>query len=281
MELERILDGLSFPEGPRWRDGRLWFSDFYRHEVVAVTVAGERETMVEVPNQPSGLGWLPTGELLIVSMLDRKLLRWDGATTHVHADLSSVVAKPCNDMVVDETGRAYVGNFGFDRHKNEPPTETVMVKVEPDGSVEVAADGLAFPNGTIITADGSTLVVGETMANRLTAFDRSPETGALSNRRVWADLGSNVPDGICGDAEGGIWVADPRNGAVIRVVEGGEVTDRLSTGEGRNAYACMLGGAAGRTLFVLTNTSSGPTAAAAREGCIELVEVEVPGAGWP
>jgi len=281
MSLTPILDGLSFPEGPRWHDGRLWFSDFYRHEVVAVDPEGRRQTMLEVPQQPSGLGWMPNGDLLLVSMLDRRLLRWDGRATTVHADLSVLVPASCNDMVVDDVGRAYVGNFGFDRHRGEAPVATTLVVVEPDGSASVGATDLDFPNGMVITGSGSTLIVAETMANRLSAFDRSPVTGALSGRRVWADLGDNLPDGICLDAEGGVWVADPRNGQVFRVLEGGEVTDRLSTGEGRNAYACMLGGADRRTLFVLTNTGSGPDAAAARDGRIEITEVAVPGAGLP
>ena len=143
-----------------------------------------------MPQQPSGLGWTPEGDLLVVSMLDRRLLRWDGSTIVEHADLSGLVASPCNDMVVDDVGRAYVGNFGFERHKGEPPAETTVIAVQPDGAVSVAADGMSFPNGTAITDDGTTLVVGESMANRLTAFDRDPASGVLSNRRVWADLGA-------------------------------------------------------------------------------------------
>jgi sugar lactone lactonase YvrE len=281
MELNTILDGLSFGEGPRWRDGRLWFSDFYKHEVVAVTVDGVRETMVQVPQQPSGLGWLPDGALLIVSMLDRKLLRWDGNYTTTHADMSELIAKPCNDMVVDDAGRAYVGNFGFNRHEGDDFAETHLTIVEPDGSFAVGPDGLAFPNGAVIAPDGTTLIIGETMGNRLTAFDRDATTGTLGNRRVWADLGPHLPDGICLDAAGGIWVADPRNGQAFRVVEGGEITDRVSCGEGRHAFACMLGGADGTTLFVVTNTGSGPEAAASINGRIEIVEVEHAAAGRP
>lgn len=281
MELTPILDGLSFGEGPRWRNDRLWFSDFYRHEVVTVTPDGQRETVFEVAEQPSGLGWLPNGDLLVVSMLDRRLLRWDGRWPSTHADLSELVASPCNDMVVDADGRAYVGNFGFDRHAGEPFAETTMIVVEPDGRPSVGAENLAFPNGAVITGDGNTLIVGETMANRLTAFDRDPGTGQLGNRRVWADLGHNLPDGICLDAEGAIWVADPRNGQVFRVLEGGEVTDRIGCGPGRHAFACMLGGSDRRTLFVVTNETSGPPAAATRNGRIESVTVAVPGDGWP
>ena len=280
-ELRTILDGLSFGEGPRWRDGRLWFSDFYRHEVVTVTPDGDRERMFEVPNQPSGLGWLPDGDLLVVSMLDQRLLRWNGQSLAEHADLSPLVSSPCNDMVVDDAGRAYVGNFGFNRHEGESFAETTIVAVEPDGSVSVAADGLGFPNGTVITPDGRTLIVGESWANRLTAFDRDPGTGDLANRRVWADLGDNVPDGICLDADGAIWVADPRNGLVFRAVDGGDVTHRIWCGDGRNAFACMLGGDDRRTLFVVTNETSGPQAEATRNGRIETIEVDVPGAGLP
>ena len=146
--LTPILDGLSFGEGPRWRHDRLWFSDFYRHEVVTVTPDGQRETMLEVPQQPSGLGWMPNGDLLVVSMLDRQLLRWDGQTTSVHSDLSELVAKSCNDMVVDDVGRAYVGNFGFNRHEGDAPATTFLTIVEPDGSARRGPANLNFPNGT-------------------------------------------------------------------------------------------------------------------------------------
>ena len=281
MTLTTVLDGLAFGEGPRWRDDRLWFSDFYRHQVMTVTADGTSEVMVEVPQQPSGLGWLPNGDLLIVSMLDRRLLRWDGNTTSVHADLSAQVSSPCNDMVVDDVGRSYVGNFGFNFELGEKATDTTVMVVEPNGDVSVGATDMAFPNGTIITPDGATLIIGESMGNRLTAFDRNIETGTLSNRRVWADLESNIPDGICLDAEGAVWVADPRNGQVLRVLEGGEITDRISCGEGRNAFACMLGGQDRRTLFVITNIGSGPKAATTRNGRVEVVEVDVPGAGLP
>jgi sugar lactone lactonase YvrE len=280
-DLTPILDGLAFGEGPRWRDGVLWFSDFYRHRVATVTPEGEEEVRFEVPNQPSGLGWLPDGDLLVVSMLDHRILRWDGADLRLHADLSALVTGPCNDMVVDGDGRAYVGNFGFDRHRGETFQETRLVIVEPDGSMRPGPDGLAFPNGTVISPDGRTLIVGETLGNRLTAFERDPGTGELGERRLWADLGPHLPDGICLDAEGAIWVADPRNGQAFRVREGGEITDRVGCGEGRHAFACMLGGSEGRTLFVVTNTGSGPDIAAAGTGRIETIEVAVPGVGWP
>jgi len=278
--LETLLDGLTFPEAPRWHDGRLWFSDFYTHRVVAVDPGGRAETMLEVPQRPSGLGWTPDGTLLVVSMLDRRLLRVENGKARVHADLAAVATGPCNDMAVDGQGRAYVGNFGYDRHKGEPPRTTCLARADPDGRVTRAAEDLFFPNGTVITPDGRTLIVGETQAHRLTAFDVAPD-GALENRRVWAALDENVfPDGMCLDAEGAIWVSDARGLALLRVREGGKIDGTVSTGS-RYAFACMLGGADRRTLFVCTSTGSGPAMADKRDGAIETVRVDVPGAGLP
>jgi sugar lactone lactonase YvrE len=288
-ELRRVVEGLTFPEGPRWREGRLWLSDFYSHRVLAVadprgghdaaeTVA--TEVVVEVPQQPSGLGWLPDGRMLVVSMLDRRLLRQepDGSLVE-HADLSALAPCHCNDMVVDAAGRAWVGNFGFDRHQGQAPRTTCLVRVDPDGHAEIVADDLFFPNGTVVCDGGATLVVAETWGRRLTAFDLGAD-GSLSGRRVWADLGEGVPDGICLDAEGAIWVADPRHRELLRVHHGGEVSQRISTGE-RGAYACVLGGTDGRTLYVATNTTSGPEAARAGQGRIEALRVDVPSGGSP
>ena len=278
-KLKTLLDGLKFGEGPRWRDGKLWFSDFYAHRVMTVDLQGRAETVVEVPTQPSGLGWTPDGRLLIVSMLDRRLLRLDGGRLTPVADLSALATGPCNDMVVDAKGRAYVGNFGFDRHKGEAPRAAKLIRVDPDGAVSTAAEELQFPNGAVITPDGRQLIIAETLANRLTAFDIGPD-GNLGFRRLFADLGATYPDGICLDAEGAIWVADARGHEVLRVVEGGRVAERVATGD-RFSYACMLGGPARRTLFVITNSGSGPAIAAAADGRIETVEVAVPGAGLP
>jgi sugar lactone lactonase YvrE len=278
MELTVLLEGLYFPEGPRWHDGRLWFSDFYAHQVVAVDLEGHRETIVEVPNQPSGLGWDPEGRLLVVSMLDRRLLRFDGRELVEVADLSAVATWHCNDMVVDEAGRAYVGNMGSDRSEGRPPEPATLARVDPDGTVSAAAPDLVFPNGMVITPD-STLVVAETFARRLTAFDRDPD-GALAGRRVWAELGSTVPDGICLDADGAIWVADPLGREVVRVREGGEALERIPTGD-RGAFACMLGGEDRRTLLVCTARRSGAGAAEDRAGRIEAIRVDVPGVGLP
>jgi sugar lactone lactonase YvrE len=276
-----ILDGLAFPEGPRWHDGKLWFSDQHDRRVVAMTVDGLAETIVEVPQQASGLGWLPDGRLLVVSMLDRKVMRLepDGAFV-VHADLSALAPGSCNDMVVDARGRAYVGNFGFDMYAGDKPRETCMIAVEPDGRAHVAAEELAFPNGSVITPDGSTLLVGESMASRISAFDLGPD-GALGNRRLWAQLHGATVDGMCLDAEGAVWAACPFTGRVLRLREGGEVVDEVK-GTHSGAFACMLGGRDRCTLYVCTAPTHVPDEArSAHGGRIEAVPVEVPGAGLP
>ena len=278
---EVLLEGLAFPEGPRWRDGRLWFSDMHAGVVLAVDLAGRVERMAEVPDQPSGLGWLPDGRLLVVSMTDRRLLRLDPGGLVPVADLSAHATWHCNDMVVDARGRAYVGNFGSEIHGVRGlPTPAVICRVDPDGRVEVAARELLFPNGTVITPDGRTLVVGESFGARLTAFDVDPATGALSGRREWARLERAVPDGICLDAEGAIWVASPVSAEVLRVREGGQVLARVPVST--QAFACMLGADDRRTLFVCTAATSDPARCRAEaSGRIETVRVAVPGAGLP
>jgi sugar lactone lactonase YvrE len=279
-----VVDGLTFPEGPRWHQGELYFSDFFTHRVIAVdpgagTAAARVRTVCEVANQPSGLGWLPDGRLLVVSMLDRRLLRLDPGGLVQHADLSGLAHSHCNDMVVGPDGRAWVGNFGFDHRLAQDPRTTCLVRVDPDGTAAVAAEDLFFPNGSAITPDRSTLIVAETWGRRLTAWDLM-EGGRLERRRCWADLAPIVPDGICLDAEGAAWVAAPPQKQVLRVREGGEVTHRISTGD-RGAFACALGGEDRRTLYICTATVTGPAAAEAKTGRIESIRVEVPGAGWP
>jgi len=275
-----VLDSLAFPEGPRWHDGRLWFSDQHDKRVVAMEVDGTAETIVEVPQQASGLGWLPGGQLLVVSMLDRKVMRLEPTgSLAMHADLSGLAPGSCNDMVVDARGRAYVGNFGFDMYAGEKPRETCLIAVEPDGQAHVVAEELAFPNGSVITADESTLLVGESMASRITAFDIAPD-GSLGNRRAWAQLKGATVDGMCLDAEGAIWAACPFTGRVLRVREGGEVVDEV-TGTHPGAFACMLGGDDRRTLYLCTAPTHVPDEArAAHGGSIESVRVDVPGGGW-
>lgn len=278
--LRPVLRDLTFTEAPRWHAGRLWFSDFYSHRVIAVDQAGVAETIVTVPAQPSGLGWRPDGTLLIVSMLDRKLMRLDGTALHEVADLSGLAGGPCNDMVVDTVGRAYVGNFGFDRYQGEAERPAVLARVDPDGQVSAAADGLHFPNGSVITPDGKTMIIAETMGQRLTEFRIAPD-GSLHDRRVFADLNGHFPDGICRDAEGAIWVADARGPDLLRVRQGGEIAARIALPAGRFAYACMLGGADGRDLYVSTAPGTGPGIAEQRQGGIDVVRVAVPGAGLP
>jgi len=279
MKPTALLDGLAFPEGPRWHDGRLWFSDMHQHRVVAIDTDGHAETIVEVPNRPSGLGWLPDGRLLVVSMTDRRVLRLERNSLIEHADLSSLATFHCNDMVVDAGGRAYVGNFGFDLDAGETPTPAALVLVTPEGSAKVAADDLMFPNGTVITPDGRTLIVGESFGARLTAFDIADD-GSLSNRREWARTEGAVPDGICLDEEGAIWVASPISAEVLRVREGGQVTDRIKVET--QAFACMLGGDDGRTLFICTAASSNPEECrASASGRIETLQVAIPRAGLP
>ncbi len=269
----------AFPEGPRWHDGKFFFSDMHARQVRAVDMAGKSEVICEVPAWPSGLGWLPDGRMLVVSMTDRKLLRLDRDGLKEAGDMSELAPFHCNDMVVDKEGRAYVGNFGFDLHANEKPRGTTLVMVAPDGSARIVAEELMFPNGAVITPDGKTLIVGESFGRRLTAFDVAADC-ALKNRRVWADLGKSVPDGICLDAGNAIWVACPTASEVIRVKQGGEVTERIKVET--DAFACMLGGPDGRTLFVATAANSDPEKCRAdRTGRIETTQVEVPRAGLP
>lgn len=275
---EILIEGLRFPEGPRWHAGRLWFSDMHAQQVLAADPDGSMETIVTVPQDPSGLGWLPDGRLLVVSMRDRRLLRLDPGGLVEHADLSKVAPFHCNDMVVDARGRAYVGNFGFDLHGGGEPVATTLALVDPDGRVRIAAENLRFPNGTVITPDGRTLIVGESFGARLTAFDIA-EDGSLGGRREWARMQGAVPDGICLDAEGAIWVASPIGGDVLRLREGGEITHRVEVEH--QAFACMLGGPERRTLFICTAANSDPEETAVRSGRIERIEVEVPGAGLP
>ena len=297
LKAEVLLEGLTFGEGPRWHDGKLWFSDFYTRRVMTVDFDGKAETIVEVPGVPSGLGWLPDGRLLVVSITERRLLRLDPGGLAEVADLSGLAPYPCNDMVVDEWGRAYIGHWGFDLFAGQQFAPASIIMVTPDGDVRVVADDIYFPNGTVITPSGRTLVVAETVAARLTAFDIESD-GSLAGRRVWAKLGeefrqgmsqtetdrwtaeSVFPDGICLDAEGAIWTADASSNEVVRVREGGEVTDRVEVST--QAIACMLGGTDRRTLFVMTAETALPDEAKAKlNGRVEIVEVDVPGAGLP
>lgn len=285
-----LAEGLHFGEGPRWHDGRLWLSDFYDHAVKSVSLAGDLRTEFTIDDQPSGLGWMPDGSMLVVSMTKRRVLRRtsDGAVS-VHADLGHIAGFHCNDMVVDSRGGAYVGNFGFDLDAEiqargvesvlaDHPTAK-LAYVTPDGQTRIAAEDMHFPNGPVITPDGATLILGETLAGVLTAFDIGPG-GDLSNRRVWAQTLPRVPDGICLDAEGAVWVANPIAPECVRIAQGGEVLEVIETDQ--PCYACMLGGDDGRTLFMLTAASSDhDEAAKARTGRIVMAQVDSARAGLP
>jgi sugar lactone lactonase YvrE len=279
-ELETVLEGLAFPEGPRWHDGRLFFSDQHAQQVLALDPSGAVEVVVRVEQQPSGLGWTLDGCLLIVSMLDRRLLRLEADGTLIEvADLSELATFHCNDMVVASSGRAYVGNFGFDLDNGAPPRPANLIAVEPDGAARVVAEEMRFPNGTVITPDGRTLIVGESVAGCLTAFTIAAD-GSLSDRRLWAQLDGAVPDGICLDAEGAIWIACPLSNRCLRVAEGGEILEEIATGQ--PTFACMLGGADRRTLYICTSVMGGAAETTARRpGRILARDVDVAGAGLP
>lgn len=285
-----LTGGIYFGEGPRWHDGRLWFSDFYAHAVKSVSLAGDLRTEFEIDDRPSGLGWQPDGTLLVVSMTRRQVLRRaPGGELTVHADLGHIATFHCNDMVVDASGGAYVGNFGFDLDAEiaargvpavlaDHPTAK-LAYVAPDGSARIAADDMHFPNGPVITPDGKTLILGETLGGVLTAFD-IVEGGDLANRRVWASCGTRVPDGICLDADGAVWIANPIAPECVRIAQGGEVLEVIDTGQ--PCFACMLGGDDGRTLFmVVADSSDHEAAAASQTGKILVAIVDSPRAGRP
>lgn len=278
--MELFAEGLDFGEGPRWHGGRLWVSDFHSHRVLSFTASGERQVEVELDDQPSGLGWLPSGELLVVAMESREVRRVDGSgEVHLHADLGPFAGGPCNDMVVDGRGNAYVGNFGFDLVGGGRPTAADLVLVCPDGTVEVAATDLRFPNGSVITPDGATLIVGESMGERYSAFTVDDD-GSLSDRRTWAEVPGKGPDGCALDAEGCIWMADAFGGGCFRIAAGGEVVGHVEASQ--TVFACALGGEDRRTLFLLTAPSFLPDQVAGKGlGRIEATVVDVPGAGWP
>jgi sugar lactone lactonase YvrE len=273
---ETLVSGLCFGEGPRWHAGALWFSDMHARTVFKVTGRGELSKVVKLDgDEPSGLGWLPDGRLLVVSMTRRQLLVESGVGLDVLADLSTLATFHCNDMVTDSAGRSYVGNFGFDLHNNATPSVAEIVLVTPQGDARVVADEMAFPNGTVITPDGRTLIVGESMGRCLIE-----PNGDLCNRRIWAALEGALPDGICLDAENGIWVASPISHEALRVVEGGAVTDRVRVEN--QAFACMLGGKDRRTLYIMTSPSSRPEECKQlKSAAIETVRVQIPGAGQP
>jgi sugar lactone lactonase YvrE len=279
-DVQTLMTGLVFPESPRWHDDRLWFSDWGAHEVIAVDLEGKSEVIVRVSSFPMCIDFLPDGRPLIVSASQGLLLRRepDGSLV-THADLTGLSNHPWNDIVVDGRGAAYVNNIGFDFPGGEF-APGIIASVTPDGSVRQVAEGVAFPNGMVVTPDNSTLILAESYGNRLTAFDVAAD-GSLSNRRVWADLGDGVPDGICLDAENAVWYGDVPNKRCVRVGEGGEVLQTIDLDRG--CFACMLGGADMRTLFLIANEWGGPAnmADGPGKGQVLTTPAPAPGAGWP
>lgn len=288
-----VVSDLTFTEGPRWHDGRLWFSDLYSHRVLSVLEDGtDLRVEAVVPHQPSGLDWLPDGSLLVISMYDQTLLRREpSGELVVHADLRGRVAGCLNDLAVDRWGRAYVGDFGFDLYaEGETMRRASIHRIDPDGTITKAAGDMWFPNGCVITGD-DVLLVNETFGNRISAFDVTP-SGELANRRVWAGFGplpqaevageamtevAVAPDGMCLDAEGALWVADIRNERLLRLIDG-EVVDEISVGS--CVFAPVLGGADGRTLFLCaTPVYDVETCKSQHNSSIVAVRVDVPAAG--
>ena len=279
-EPQILMTGITFGESPRWHDDRLWFSDWGTQEVIAVDREGRSEVIVRTPASPFSIDWLPDGRLLIISGPDGLLLRRepDGSLV-THADLSGLSDHSWNEIVVDGRGNAYVNNIGFDFACGDFAPGTVAL-LTPESPARQAADGIAFPNGMAVTPDNSTLIVAESYASRLTAFEIAAD-GSLSGQRVWADLGDGVPDGICLDAEGAVWYADVPNKRCVRVREGGEVMQTIELDRG--CFACMLGGIEGTTLFMVAQEWSGMESAAGgeRTGQLLTISAPAPGAGWP
>ena len=280
-ELQTLMTGIVFGESPRWHEGRLWFSDWGAEELIAIDLEGNSEVAVRVRSFPFCIDWLPDGRLLIVSSRDRAVLRRepDGSLV-THTELSGLSDGGWNEIVVDGRGNAYVNGGGFDLLAGEEFAPGIVARATPDGSARQVADGIAFPNGMVVTPDNSALIVAESYASRLTAFDIAAD-GGLSNRRVWADLGAGVPDGICLDAEGAVWYADVPNKRCVRVREGGEVLQTIDLDRG--CFACMLGGPDRRTLFLVAREWRGVASMAdgTRSGQVLTADAPAPGAGWP
>lgn len=295
--LSTLFEGGTFFEGPRWHQDHWWVSDFYRQRVFRLTTDGREEEILEVPGQPSGLGWLPDGSMLVVSMRDRRLLRRfvDGRVV-VHAGLDGILTGHANDMVVDAKGRAWVGCFGFDLMGGADPKAAPLARVDPDGKASLAASDLLFPNGSVVPPDEKTLIVGESFGCRYTAFTIGDD-GTLSDRRIWAELAPApayttleetfrqmkvAPDGCALDAEGHIWAADALGGRAIRVAPGNGIVDEIAMPDGLQCFACMLGGSDGRTLLLCAAPDfHEEERKKAREAVLLTTTVDAPHAGLP
>ncbi|TFV86716.1 gluconolactonase [Blastococcus sp. CT_GayMR20] len=295
-QFRTVLEGGSYFEGPRWHDGEWWVSDFYRRTVSRVSQEGREKVVLEVEHQPSGLGWLPDGSLIVTSMKDHRLLRVTDGEVSTHARLTEYCGGHLNDLVVSAQGHVFVGDLAFDLMGGGTPAPTSLKRVDPDGTVTVVAEDMRTPNGMAITPDGGTLLVDETLGNRVTAFDLAPD-GSVSNRRVWAEFGPEptgstiadvigaidvAPDGCSLDADGHLWVADGKNPRVVRVAEGGAIVEEIAMPDGLGVFACQLGGDDGRTLLLCAAPDFFEhTRAPVREAVLLAVDVEVPHAGLP
>lgn len=270
-KMRTLLTGLGFGESPRWHNGRLWLANWGTQEIIAADSTGRSEVVVRVPTTiPYSFDWLPDGRLLIIAGPEGLLLRMepDGSLV-THADLNPISSTGWNEIVVDGRGNTYVNG-------------SAMALISPDGSVRKVAESFAFPNGMAVTPDNSTLIVAESHAHRLTAFDIDAD-GSLANRRVWADLGDGAPDGICIDAQNAVWYADVPNRQCVRIHNGGEVLETINIDRG--CFACMLGDPDRKTLFIVAAEWLGfarmAEALEARTGQLLATDVAVPGAGWP
>ena len=277
-----IFSDLRFPEGARWHGNQLWFSDMHTGQVFRSKPAARTlEEVVVVDDQPSGLGWLPDGSLLISCMLGRVVRRLDArGRLSVFADVSKYTDSPVNDLVTSPDGRTFLGGFGYDLYAGAPQRPGPIFSIAEDGKAAVVERDMTFPNGSVILPGTRTLVVAETWGARLTAFDITDD-GGLASKRVWAELPpGSTPDGICVDAAGAVWVSSIVTSQFLRVEAGGRVTDTISV-DGRCATDCVLGGADGTTLYLLTANSWQPNETTSRQGRVEAVEVDVPGPGVP
>ena len=274
-----VTSGLAFPEAPRWHAHKLWFTDQHAASVYQLTSEGRLSLFATTDDRPGGLGWLPDGSLLVVYMTQRRLMRRAENHWVEYADLSSLASYHCNDLVVDQRGTVFAGNFGHPIETGKPMGPAELIRIDASGMPQVVSRDLVFPNGSVITGDARSLLIAETFAHRISRFDLDADS-RLSNHRIWAELGDATPDGICLDAEGALWVASPFTHEVLRLAEGGEGLAQCRTLG--TPYACMLGGDDRRTLYICTSETDDPTEAARlKSGRIESVRVEVPGSGLP
>ena len=276
--MKTLIEGVGLGESPRWQEGRLWFADWVGHEVIALQASGEREVMASVEAFPFSIDWLPDGPMLVTA--GGELLRLEDGSLVTHRDLSELSEYGWNEIVVDGTGNVYVNGAGFDLMGGGEFAPGIVALLRPDGSAEVVAEEVAFPNGMAITPEGSTLIVADSYAKELIGFEIAGD-GGLTNRRSWADLGDGVPDGICVDAEGAVWYADVPNRRCVRVREGGEVMQTIE--HDRGCFACMLGGEEGDTLFITAQEWNGPEGIfnEPRTGQVLAVDAPAPHAGHP